>query len=122
MSIEETRQVVAAFVESQDERWLAETVQLSSPLRVMARGRDAVHEILAPLYDASSTNASSTETRLVVGDGVAAVEVFIPNDDVRPDRSVIVLPSGPVPTACFYDVAEGEIVRASVHLASGSST
>ena len=118
MSIEETKRVVEGFVDSQDGCWLAEAVQLSSPMGVVARGRDAVQRALAPLYGPSRTPATSTETRFVVADGIAAVEVVVADllDPTGPGAAGTESLSGPIPAACFYDVVHGEIVRASVYL------
>ena len=120
MSIEETKRVVEAFVATRDGCWLAESVQLSSPVCVVASGRDAVREALAPLYSGSRTDANSSRTRFVVADGVAAVEVVIPGlrDHVPPDGALDGQHIGPMRAACFYDVVGGEIVRASVHVTS----
>lgn len=117
MSIEETKQVVEAFVGSGAECWLAESVRLSAPTRVVASGRDAVSDALAQLHASDADDSCSTQTRIVVGDGIAAVEIrprpvgrhecdSEPPETHRDGRS----------SACFYEVSGGEIVRASVYV------
>jgi hypothetical protein len=118
MSREETKQVVEAFVETNAGCWLAEAVQLTRPTRVVASGRDEVREVLAQLHSSDAVDGRTTQTRVVVGDGIAAVEIRpLPGDGdahatETPDRH------GLRSAACFYEVSGGEIVRASVHIDS----
>lgn len=117
MSVEETKQVVEAFIQSSDECWLAETVQLTSPTRLVADGREAVHDALARLHVAEVVNDRRTQTRLVVADGIAAVEIRPrPTGHDVPEGETAVATKSALSAACFYEVADGEIVRASVHI------
>lgn len=117
MSVEETKQVVEAFVRSSDGCWLAETVQLSSPTRVIADGRDAVRDALSRLHVTAPGDDRTTQTRLVVADGIAAVEIRPrPTDCDEPERTAPAGHPRALWAACFYEVSGGEIVRASVHI------
>jgi hypothetical protein len=117
MSVEETKQVVEAFVRSSEGCWLAETVQLSSPTRVVADGRDAVRDALARLHSSQVVDDPATQTRFVVADGIAAVEIRLRPTDDHERQSVATDGHGSARWgACFYEVSGGEIVRASVHI------
>ena len=117
MSVEETKQVVEAFVRSSDGCWLAETVRLSSPTRLIADGREAVRDALARLHVAEIVDDRTTQTRLVVADGIAAVEIRPrPTGQDEPWGEAADGRPRAVWAACFYEVAGGEIVRASVHV------
>jgi hypothetical protein len=132
LSIEETKHVVEAFVETSEGSWLSEAVQLTSPTRVVATGRDAVRDALARLHSPELADHDTTQTRVVVGDGIAAVEIRPwPREQHREHRGEHWdehrddignrQPRGRS-AACFYEVSGGEIVRASVHLDSTIDT
>lgn len=117
MSIEETQQIVEAFVDTGAECWLAESVQLSAPTRLVASGRTAVRDALAELHASDADDDRSIQTRVVVGDGIAAVETRPRSDDRHErDSEPPYAHRGGRSTACFYEVSGGEIVRASVYV------
>lgn len=74
-------------------------------------------EETAQLHAANSEDDGATQARVVVGDGIAAVEIRPRPGHHQPRNSKP--PEGnqnPRSAACFYDVAGGEIVRASVYI------
>lgn len=117
MSVEETRQVMEAYAASHDvEKIAPEAVfnDIASGQKFV--GREAIAGMLHYVYNVG-LDAVAENTRIVIGDGVAALEAEIVGTHIGEFAGVPAtgLPVR-IPLTVFYDVSDGYVQEGRVYL------
>ena len=117
MSIEETRNVLEAYWQDHDPRFVAENAVFTmQPTGEEIRGRDAIAKHLAGFYH-GALEARAVRTNAIFGDGQGVLEARVVGQHTGVFAGVPATGRAvDVPLCVTYDVAGGLIERARIYL------